>query len=248
MTHVAFAFLLVLTLRSPAEAQPARRGATPAPATASIAVTVTDGRGTPLEGVTVRVSGAVDREDATARDGTIRLQGLRSGAYRFRFMRDGFITLERDITVASGQRTMDQQVMLSAAERTAAAPPPAAAKPEKPLPPPGKAVTVSLPAYIEQNFIGATQPQKVSNVACSGVAESVLWQVREPWVGRQHENADAMLYTVGGEGLLRMNERDLPLDAGTFVSVPRGTRYSVTRRGRNPLIVLATLAGAPCAP
>ena len=65
-------------------------------------------------------------------------------------------------------------------------------------------------------------------------------------MARQHDRADAMLYTVGGEGLMRMNERDIPLDAGTFVSVPRGTRYSVTRRGRNPLIVLATLAGEPC--
>jgi hypothetical protein len=28
--------------------------------------------------------------------------------------------------------------------------------------------------------------------------------------------------------------------------VPRGTSYSFTRSGRNPLIVLAVLAGAPC--
>jgi mannose-6-phosphate isomerase-like protein (cupin superfamily) len=56
-----------------------------------------------------------------------------------------------------------------------------------------------------------------------------------------------MLYVVGGEGTLRMNDRDVPLDAGTFVSVPRGTAYGFTRRGRNPLIVLATLGGEACA-
>ena len=107
---------------------------------------------------------------------------------------------------------------------------------------------MSLPAYIEQNFIGGTQPQKTSNLACSGVVESVLWQIREPWQNRRHPSADAMLYVVGGEGTLRMNDRDVPLDAGTFVSVPRGTAYGLTRRGRNPLIVLGTLGGEACAP
>jgi mannose-6-phosphate isomerase-like protein (cupin superfamily) len=139
--------------------------------------------------------------------------------------------------------------MLSAAERPV--PPPVEAPrpaPAKPLPPAGKPVTVSVPSYIEQNFITNSQPQKVSNVACSGVVESVLWQIREPWPNRRHPNADAMLYVVGGEGTVRMNDRDLPLQAGAFVSVPRGTTYAFTRRGRNPLIVLATLGGEPCAP
>jgi mannose-6-phosphate isomerase-like protein (cupin superfamily) len=248
MKHPAFALLLMLAMSPPLAAQTGRRGTTPPATNTTVLLTVTDGKGAALGGVTVRVSGAVDREAQTASDGTLSLQGLRSGAYRFRFTRDGFVTLERDVTVPAGQRTMDQHVMMSAGER-AAVTPAETAKPAKPaLPAPGKAVTVSLPAYIEQNFIGGTQPQKVSTVACSGLAQSVLWQIREPWVKRQHENAEAMLYTVGGEGLLRMNERDLPLEAGTFVSVPRGTVYSVTRRGRNPLIVLATLAGEACSP
>jgi mannose-6-phosphate isomerase-like protein (cupin superfamily) len=255
MKHAALLFLSA-ALVSPAAAQTARRGAAPPPAsaTAAVIVTVTDGKGAPLEGVTVRVSGGVDREGETARDGTLRLQGLRPGAYRFRFIRDGSITLERDVTVSAAQRTIDQHVMLSAAERNAAppspspAPPPEPSRPPKPLPPAGKAVTVSLPSYIEQNFISASQPQKVSSVACSGVVESVLWQIRDPWQNRRHPGADAMLYVVGGEGALHMNDRDLPLEAGTFVSVPRGMTYGLTRRGRNPLIVLATLGGEPCAP
>lgn len=257
MKHAAL-LLLSVALASSAAAQTARRGAAPpAPATAAVIVTVTDGKGAPLEGVSVRVTGAADREGDTARDGTLRLQGLRAGTYRFRFTRPGSITLERDVLVASGQRTIDQYVTLSAADGTAApspsqspspAPPPEPSKPSKPLPPAGKAVSVSLPSYIEQNFIGGSQPQKVSDVACSGLVESVLWQIREPWQNRRHPNADAMLYVVGGEGSLRMNDRDLQLEAGTFVSVPRGTTYGLTRRGRNPLIVLATLGGESCSP
>jgi mannose-6-phosphate isomerase-like protein (cupin superfamily) len=252
MQQVAFPLVLFLALASPASAQRAGRSAPtpPAAATAAVIITVTDGKGTPLQGVAVRVSGAVDREAETEKDGMVRLQGLRPGTYRFRFAHEGSVTLERDVTIATGQKTIDQSVMLSAAERPAPPPTPEPAKPTpaKPLPPPGKAVSVSLPAYIEKNFIGGSQPQKTSNVACSGVIESVLWQIREPWQNRRHPDADAMLYVVGGEGSVRMNDRDVPLEAGTFVSVPRGTTYGFSRRGRNPLIVLATLGGEPCTP
>jgi mannose-6-phosphate isomerase-like protein (cupin superfamily) len=215
--------------------------------TTTLSLTVTDGKGAALTGVAVRASGPVDREGAT-QAGSLRFEGLRSGTYRLRFTHDNFVTLERDVNVPAGQRALDQHVMLSAAVKAPPppAPPPEPAKPA-PLPPPGKAVTVSVPDFVEQNLISASQPQRVSAVACSGVIQTVLWQVREPWENRQH-TADAMLYVVGGEGTLRMNDNDLPLSAGRFVSVPRGTGYSLTRRGRNPLIVLASLGGDPCSP
>ena len=243
--------LVLLGLTPAAQAQTAKpRAASPA-VTTTLAVTVTDGKGAPLSGVAVRVSGPVDREGVTESAGLLRLERLRSGTYRLRFTRDGFITLERDLTVPSGQRSMDQHVMLSAAERVAA--PPAPAPDPEPartvgLPPPGKAVTMEVPDFIERNFIGGKEPQKASPVACSGLSHTVLWQIREPWPDRQHAGMDAMLYVIGGEGTLRMQGRDISLQAGSFASVPRGTPYAFTRRGRNPLIVLATLAGEPCAP
>ena len=107
-------------------------------------------------------------------------------------------------------------------------------------------MSLSVPDYIEQNFIKNTEPQKMSAVGCSGLANTVLWQIREPWENRQHAGADAMLYVIGGEGTIRLDSRDTQMEAGSFASVPRGTTYSLTRRGRNPLIVLATLAGEAC--
>ena len=139
--------------------------------TTTVSVTVTDGTGAPLQNVAVRVSGPVDREAQTAVDGTVRLGGLRRGTYRFRFSHERSITLERDVTIAAAQRSVDMNVMLSAAERAALPPPPEPPKTAPAMPPPGKAMTVSLPTYIEQNFIGGRQPQKVSNIACSGVTE-----------------------------------------------------------------------------
>ena len=75
----------------------------------------------------------------------------------------------------------------------------------------------------------------------------MLWQVREPWDNRQHPDAEVMLYVVGGEGTVRLDGRDTPLQAGSFAQVPRGTSYSLARRGRNPvLLILATLVGEGC--
>jgi mannose-6-phosphate isomerase-like protein (cupin superfamily) len=230
-----------------ASAQTTRR-ASPT-ATTTLSITVTDGKGAPITGVAIRATGPVDRE-GTTKSGTVRFEGLRSGTYRLRFMHDNFVTLERDVNVPAAQRSLDQHVMLSAAEKPIVEPPkPEPTKPKPaPLPPPGKAVTVSVPDFVEQNLITASQPQKVSTVACSGVVQTVLWQVREPWDNRMHEGSDAMLYVVGGEGTVRMNDRDIPLAAGRFISVPRGTTYAISRRGRNPLIVLASLGGEPCTP
>jgi mannose-6-phosphate isomerase-like protein (cupin superfamily) len=122
--------------------------------------------------------------------------------------------------------------------------PPQQAAPK--LPPPGEPKTVSLPDFIEKNFITNREPQRQNEVGCSGMERALLWQVREPWNGRQHEDADGMLYVVGGEGRLKLGEREFTIAAGAFIVVPRGTTYSLSRSGRNPVIILAVLAGVPC--
>ena len=103
---------------------------------------------------------------------------------------------------------------------------------------------MSLPDFIEKNFINGREPQKENLIGCSGVGQALLWQVRDPWNGRQHESADGMLYVVGGDGRLKLGEREFTVAAGAFAVVPRGTTYSLSRSGRNPLIVLAILRRA----
>ena len=139
---------------------------------------------------------------------------------------------------------------------TPAPPPPPPPEPPKAEPPPkplvpdypaGKPSTMSVLDYIERNFISNKEPQKENLIGCSGGAQTWLWQVRDPWPGRGHESADLMLYVVGGDGTLALAGRDVTVAAGSFAAVPRGTSYGFTRRGRNPLIMLATLSGPPCA-
>jgi hypothetical protein len=258
--------LLLLTLLQTAQppAKPVTPPASPAPATqaprprpAGSATTtallfITDSNGAPVEGVTVNVLGPVDREVKSPASGPTRLAGLRAGTYRVRFTREGFITFEREITWRAGTAAPELSITLNAAP----APPPAAPKPEpaapKPeaaapkLPPPGAPKTMPLIDFIEKNLISNREPQKQSVLGCSGMAQALLWQIRDPWTGRQHEASDGMVYVIAGEGALRLGDRDVKVTNGSFAVVPRGTSYGFTRSGRNPLIVLAVLSGAPC--
>jgi mannose-6-phosphate isomerase-like protein (cupin superfamily) len=229
--------LLLLTWLQAAPAQPAPQPARPrattptsAPST-TVAITVTDSGGAVLENVTVTLlGGAVDRDGTTGGDGRVRLLSVPPGTYRARFAREGFHTFEKEIAWRAGQPGPTLTVTLNAAP-----PPPSAPK------------TMVLPDYIEKNYITNKEGHKENLVGCSGVGQSLVWQVRQAWPDREHPSADAMLYIIGGEGTLKLDGRDVTVGAGSFAVVPRGTDYGLTPRGRNPLIVLATLAGAPCA-
>jgi hypothetical protein len=221
--------------------------AKPAPTTTAV-ITVTDLSGAPIAEAHVSLTGSLDRSGSTQPNGTVKFDGLRPGTYRLRFEKEGYVLFEREIEVRAGQPPPTPSVALTPAPAPPA-PPPQREEPKEAaltLPPPGKAITVNVPDFLERNLITNSQPQKVSEVSCSGVGRNAIWQVREPWTNRQHEMADAMLYVVAGEGTLRLGATDVPVVAGSFTQVPRGTTYSITRRGRNPIIVLATLVGEPC--
>jgi hypothetical protein len=239
---------LLFTTAAPAAGQ--RPGTAASQPSTTATITVTDLSGGPIPEVRVTLKGSLDRSGSTQPNGTVRFDSLRPGTFRLRFEKEGFVTLEREIEVRPKQPAPDVSVALTPAPPPPAPPPPPPApEPVKPLglPPPGKATTVNVPDFIERNLITNSQPQKVSPVSCSGLANAVLWQVREPWDNRQHATADAMLYVVGGDGTLRLDGRDAALEAGSFAQVPRATSYSLSRRGRSPvLIVLAVLVGEPC--
>ena len=214
---------------------------------------ITDGAGKAIEGVAVHVTGPVDREVKSPDSGATRIEGLRAGTYRVRFTHEKFITFEKEIAWRTGTAAPEMSVTLNAAPTPPPppAPAPASVAPPSPsapkLPPPGAAKTLGIPEFLEKNFITGREPQKESLIGCSGLGQALLWQIREPWTGRQHASADGMFYVVAGEGRLRLGEREFTVASGAFAVVPRGTIYNLSRSGRNPLMVLAVLAGAPCA-
>lgn len=234
-----------------APAKPRPRPATQAAAANfTLAITVTNGSGSPLGNVGVTITGPLDRSGTTDTAGTLRVQGTRAGTYRLRFDAEGYISFEREVTTRPGVRNYDVPVTLTDAPKVEPPPPPPAPEPKAALlPPPGTPKTLSIVDWLgnSSNQITNREPQKESVVGCSGLSQALMWQIREPWTGRQHDSADGMLYVVGGEGTIRLGDRDAALVAGSFAVVPRGTSYALTRRGRSPLFVLAVLAGAPCA-
>jgi hypothetical protein len=247
---------------SPAPAKPAAPTAAPAvqapkPRPAGAATTtamlfITDGAGRSIEGVTVSVMGPVDREVTSPGGGYTRIEGLRAGSYRVRFTHEKYITFEKELSWRAGTAAPELSITLNAAPTPPPPPPPPPApEPVKPaapaLPPPGAPKSMSLLDFIEKNFISGRETQKENLVGCSGTGQALLWQVREPWNGRQHASADGMIYVVAGDGTIRIGDRDHAVTNGSFAVIPRGTSYSISRRGRNPVIILAVLAGAPCA-
>src|SRR6516162_7284994 len=108
-TAVAFTALAL----APARAQ--RRGApatgSPASGSVAFAVVVTDaGSGAPITDTQVTLTGAAERSGRTE-GGRLAFEGLPAGAYRFRFDKEGYISLERELT-ARGAAPIDVKVTL----------------------------------------------------------------------------------------------------------------------------------------
>ena len=98
---------------------------------------------------------------------------------------------------------------------------------------------------MDKNFVGR-DPLKESVLACNGLETVRLLQLRDPVAEHTHSNMDEVLYVVAGEGTIHLGATQTNIGAGSLSVVPHGTPHSVERRGRNPLILLSTLAGAPC--
>ena len=238
-------------------AQPAAAKAAPRRVTPS-QVIVRDRSGSALGDVRVTVSGTASQEIVTDAAGTASLGTLRDGAYRLRLERDGFITLERDITVRAAQPSTFE-VALSFSPPTAAAPPPPPSEPPTPPPPvvvtvpapklssvpSGPPVFLSLPDFLDKNYIGR-EPIKESVLACLADSTTRMLQLHDSIGEHAHAEMDEVLYIVAGEGTIRARGESSTVAAGALSIIPHGVPHAIERRGRNPLMVLSMLSGAPC--
>jgi hypothetical protein len=213
-------------------------------------IAVKDQNGAGLADVHLSLSGAGTGEFTTGAAGTAVVPIAKPGLYRVRCAREGFVTLEREFTVGTGAWNPIDIVL------TAAPPPPLPPVKITPLPAPGAAVsaavppsgppvTLSVPDFLDKNFIGR-DPLKESIVACRPLETVRLLQMREGVARHVHDRLDEIIYVVAGEGAVRIGEETTAIRAGALVVVPNGTAHSFERRGKNPLIVLSTLSGSPC--
>ena len=121
------------------------------------------------------------------------------------------------------------------------------APPPEPPPPAagdGPPIHVSIPAFLDKNFIGR-DPLKESVLGCTAGATTQMLQLRDSLALHTHADLDEILYVVAGDGVVRVRDETMTLAPGSLTVIPRGLPPT-TAPGRNPLIVLATLAGAAC--
>jgi len=241
------AIVLVSVAAAQAPQPPPARPRARAPVTpATQVILVRDFSGSLLNGVHVTINGPRTIEATTDQSGSAKTT-LADGAYRMHFERDGFITLERDVTIKAG-RPSEIDVALTAAPPP---PPPPAPPPPPPAPvkpaagPSGPPVIVSIPAFLEKNFIGR-DPLKESVLGCTPDVTTRLLQLHDALASHTHADLDEILYVVAGEGAVRIQDKVTPVAAGSLTVIPRGVAHDLERRSKNPLIVLSMLAGAPC--
>jgi mannose-6-phosphate isomerase-like protein (cupin superfamily) len=232
------------TPQTPAQPAPKRvRPRTPAPTQ----IFVRSQSGRPLPDTRVLISGTETHELTTDAQGTVAIP-LAPGSYRLRFEREDFITLERDETIKSGPPP-EIDIALDAAPPPPLPPPPPPPTPTPtPTPPPvesGPPVNVSIPDYLEKNFIGR-DPLKESILGCTVDATTRLLQLRDSLAVHAHADMDEVIYVVAGTGAIRTRDTTTNVAPGSLSVIPRGVSHSIERRGGNPLIVLSILAGAPC--
>ena len=232
-----------------APAPPARGGGKPAAAAGKLApltIQVTDPLGAPLADAAVTVTGPVAREGVTAADGSLRLTNMRPGTYRLRFVREGSITLERELTLRAGESPTVEVALSPATSSHAPAPVAPVASGAPVLGPPGDPKVTPVPLFLEKNFIGGREGRKDSLLGCTPTGTATLHQLRDSWLAHTHDDAEEWIYVVAGEGALRIGETNQRLQAGTFSLVPHTVSHALIPQGRNPLIVISVLSGPAC--
>lgn len=242
--------------QAPPAQPPAPKPATPKPAAPRAASTsrgaitffVTTPEGRPIPDAVVSMAGPTMREGTTNKDGVLRLQTVRAGNYRVRAEAEGFVTLERDVSMRNG---LEVEMTLNPAPEPPE--PPAedapAAAPEQAAPPalaPDPSATVQISSVVEffsKNKLGRNEPRSESVVGRAGEATSSLLQVRSTIEGRSNPAADEVVYVISGKAEINSKGRIYQVESGSLIVVPRGVTYSIANRGRDPLWALSVLAG-----
>jgi mannose-6-phosphate isomerase-like protein (cupin superfamily) len=229
-------FLLLAT------AMPLTRSAETSPPTSTVQIRVTDRSGAPLKSaqVTTVKKGSSQRVGETSASGRVTFHNMRVGTYLLRAERDAFIRLEKEFTVKPGERVY-VVAALSPVPPPAPAPPP----PSSSIGPAGDPRILFIPDFAEKQLI-RHESIKASSIGCAGATEARLIQMREPITAHTHGDAEEMLYVVAGEGTLKIGELEQRISPGWFSMVPRGLEHSLSRTGRNPVVILSLLSGQPC--
>ena len=63
---------------------------------------------------------------------------------------------------------------------------------------------------------------------------------------RIYDTAESTYYVISGQGGAIVGKLQSLISEGSFLTVPRGTSFTLARQGTRPLTMLWTLSGEPC--
>jgi mannose-6-phosphate isomerase-like protein (cupin superfamily) len=237
----------------PTEAKPApatqSAGAQAASSTkfGSIDLTVSSQTGTLLSGATVRAEGPSSRQGSTGVDGDVILTNVAAGTYRCRIQREGYITLEKEVTVKVGARTAAEAVLSPAPPPPPAPAPPTPAPTTSPALVPGLPVTVSLVDQLADDLVKSKDAVAEHDLGCSGATSAKLIRLlKDGLPAHTHADADELLYIIAGNATLTVGGKDQAIGPGWLGIVPRGTAHAIVRPGNRAVLVLSIQSGPPC--
>jgi len=253
VTRTMLLVALMMGFGGPPQAPPPKPAdAKPAPATqsapqgastarfGSIDLTVTSQTGALLSGATVRAEGLSSRQGSSGSDGDVILTNIAAGTYRCRIQRDGYFTLEKEVTVKAGARTAAEAVLSPAPPPPPPPVPTPAAPPASPSLVPGVPVTVSLVDQLADELLKSKDPIAEHDLGCSGATSAKLIRLlKDGLSAHTHADADEMVYIIAGSATLTLGVKDQAI-------VPRGTTHAIVRTGTKPLLVLSIQSGPPC--
>lgn len=234
----------IVVLQAGPYAQGRGRAAAPAPRETTVRVMVRGSDGTSIDGAHVSLSGDRSGDFATAGAGLVIIPNLTDGTYRVHCEKEGFVSLEREFIVKGGTPASIDLVLNRLPPPPP--PPPKPAAPSRAAAPAGPPVSVVIADFVDRNFIGR-EPIKESILACKPLETVRLLQMREAIAAHAHADGDESIYVIAGEGSARIGEEVIALKPSSLVVVPRGLSHQIERRGKNPLIMMSTLTGEPCA-
>jgi mannose-6-phosphate isomerase-like protein (cupin superfamily) len=217
----------------------------------NIDVRVTDGAGEPAGEVHVSADGPARRVGDTTKDGMLTFRGVAPGTYRFRFERDGLVTLEKEVVVRAGANATVEATLSKAppAPVVEAPPPPLPAPVPAPVKTlqPGRPRVLSVPDTWDREKVRGRDKSKETALGCSGATAARMIEFKDDLPAHVHEEADEVLYVVAGEGSLKLGSSEQALAPGDLAVVPRGMEHTLVHKGRTPsLLLLSVISDQLC--
>ena len=208
---------------------------------------MTDIDGTPFEDVTVAMTGVSSESGKTNVAGQLSFPRLRAGTYRLRFSGERVVAFEREVTLKAGE-IAPLRITLTAAEPpkpVVVAPPPPPPAPAKPVVGPAGGPQIGSVSKLAENERRAKERREIL-LSCSGNTRNMLLVLTDEQSQRVYDAAESTFYVLEGQGGAQVGGLMSQIGPGSFISVPRGTPFTLARQGNRPLAMIWTLSGEPC--